>query len=104
MTEVFYFKTRVVLERADYERLLLQNSQRGRLAVELRRRLEDEHNLLMLALHQLAHMQKKPDRLHFTRRWLAEHREFEDDHGVPHQVRHRGAGSKPWDSLPPPTA
>lgn len=70
-------KTKVILEAGVFEQLMLKKRRTERLAVELRNRLEDEHELLLLALHELARERGERDRAHFMRRWLREKRNHE---------------------------
>jgi hypothetical protein len=70
-------KTKVILDRGLFEELIARKSRTERLAVELRRRLEEEHELLLLALHELARERGRSDHAHFVRRWLRERRSQE---------------------------
>lgn len=67
-------KTKVILEPAVFEELMLRKARTQRLAVELRRRLETEHELLLLALHELASERGRNDHAHFARHWLRDKR------------------------------
>lgn len=69
--------TKVILDPAVFEELMLKKSRTERLAVELRRRLEEEHELLRLALHELASERGRNDHAHFARRWLRDKRSHE---------------------------
>lgn len=74
MNEILIFKTRVVIAREGYDELVGRATRYGRLAHELRRQLEDEHDMLMLALHQLARERGAKDRGYFVRQWLRDYR------------------------------
>jgi len=67
-------KTKVILDRGLFEELIARNARTEGLAVELRRRLEEQNDLLLLALHELAHERGRHDHAHFVRRWLREKR------------------------------
>lgn len=81
-------KTKVILDRGLFEELIERKGRTERLAVELRRRLEEEHELLLLALHELARERGRSDRAHFVRRWLREKRSQEPP--IPLAPKERG--------------
>lgn len=70
-------KTKVILDTAVFEELMLRKARTERLAVELRQRLEDEHSLLLQALHELARERGRSDHAHFAHRWLRDKRSHE---------------------------
>jgi len=83
VTDPVFFKTVVVVERGAYEAQTKRLHGRTQLALQLRRQLDEEHGLLLLALHHLARERGVNDRLHFTQRWLRENRPPPDSGGVP---------------------
>ena len=60
---------KVVLSPALYESLIERLLATERLAVQLRDRLEEEHALLLTALHDLASERDRRDHAHFVRQW-----------------------------------
>ena len=87
MSNLIVTKTRVVLDRSQLVALLTRNAKERELIERMRDRLTEEHQLLQLALHQLALAEGKKDPQYFARRWLAQQRKIPD----PVPIRRGGA-------------
>ena len=73
--------------RSQLDALLVHNAKAKQLIGVLRERLDDEHLLLLTALHELAIAQEEKDHQYFARRWLQQRRKTSD----PVPVRRGGA-------------
>jgi hypothetical protein len=78
VSKILVTRTRVVLDRSQFATLLMHNAKAKKLIERMRDRVAEEHQLLQVALHELAIALGKKDPQHFTRRWLAQHREIPD--------------------------
>lgn len=74
---VYATETRVVMDRSLFETILERELKLRSLVLGLRKRQLAEHDLLMVALHELASGAGVKDHAYFARRWLREHREQE---------------------------
>jgi hypothetical protein len=74
MNEITATRSRVVMSRDALHALTGRLQAFRRLSERLRESLNEEHQLLLLALHQLAHERGIKDRQTFARRWQREHR------------------------------
>lgn len=71
---ISYFKTKVLLERSHFEEIVKQGWQWRLVARGLRKRLTEEHQLLLKALHELALAKQISDPQYFAMRWQADAR------------------------------
>jgi len=78
VSKILVTRTRVVLDRNQFATLLMHNAKAKKLIERMRDRVAEEHQLLQVALHELAIAQGRKDPQHFTRLWLRKHRVIPD--------------------------